>query len=658
MNVVAIDPTLTTYPLPSDYRSLDERGQRMARINAVAQWRLGGGAAMCASVKFFENYYLRADPDDDFDPLYFKKGWLPKAESHWRMIGMWAEAEQSLCVCPRGFAKSVNGEEVAMVEMLTHPGWNIRYATNTGENAKERSSNIREQLYDNRRINDDFAWAYGLPRLRPLRGASAAGTEYFKLTNRSAIRFMSAHGGLRGGRPHVYVLDDIENDEAASTSMELQRSYADRLIHKIIGPSLTERGCKVRWTATFVSKQHYAYAAMETQTLPDGSIGAMDPRFDYWRRMFVDVIFTDKDGKERSIWPAMWPLTEEDAEKIYKADPSRPRPKSLESIRSQFGESVWLSEFRGRPGEAQGSFFITGERVHGYTLKDVDEKFENDPRTSDALICYEHNGEERKESIRDLLSKSRMALAGDTSSTVSTTSDYKALLLYVLTSDNLLFILDAWAARCSEDRLIDETMKMAARWRAPVVYPEVVLKGYSYYSGLLSIVSTRSSDSMGLQHLPFVKALRPGMMSKVSKISGLRFRFDHDLIKLPFFMRGRDFAFTMLFDQISGFNPEAPNGGLQQDDLLDMAAQSNIIYGQRGRPHDLKGPVEAEPVPITDMLKAGKVTDDTGLSLIAALGLQNLPKDLVMDLIREKLRSSHGAGRDTMETVYSDDSKA
>lgn len=657
MKAIPIEAVSPYWPLPGDYFDLTNDGKRRARANAVAMWTLGGPGLLCTSVNFFEDYYLRRDPqDDEFDPLYFRKGWLPKSHAHWKMIGMWAQAPQSIAVCPRGFAKSVNLEETTMVEMLTVPGWSVRYATNTHPNARERGENIREQLYNNSRINDDFAPCYNAKQLRPGRWGGSQGLDYFKLVNKAGIRFMSSEGYLRGGRPNVYNLDDIENDESSSTGMERLRSYAEELIFKVVLPSTMEAGCKVRVVATFVSKQHYAYAMMATRRMPDGSIVAEDERFDLWDRMLVDAQYTGKDGKERSIWPAMWPLTEAEVDAMMIADPKRKRPNSLEMIARRVGERVYLSEYRARPGERSGAFFKMDGEAHGYTIEGADDALYDEPRESKAVVVYSHGGVVRRESLRDMLLRSRMALAGDTSNTHSPTSDFKALVLQTLTADNILFILDAWAMRVSEDRLIAQTIAMAARWKAPVAYCDAVLRGYSYYNGLRTLIATRSSDAFNVKHMPMVKRLPNQLMSKTGKITGLRFRFDHGLIKFPLYLRGRNKVFSAMFEQIESFNPDAKDGGLQNDDLLDMVAQSSTIYADRGRPNKFEEFGDPRQVDVIGMLRRGQTHDDEGLSLTAAIGLENLPKDVAMDL----LRRAHypGAGRAAKEGTYCDDSKA
>ena len=74
------------HPLPPDYPSLTEEGQREARVNAARQWLLAGtplerGENLVSSTWFFDQYYLRPDPSaspDSSPPAFRCSGLLGK----------------------------------------------------------------------------------------------------------------------------------------------------------------------------------------------------------------------------------------------------------------------------------------------------------------------------------------------------------------------------------------------------------------------------------------------------------------------------------------------------------------------------------------------------------------------------------------------------
>jgi hypothetical protein len=134
-----------------------------------------------------------------------------------------------------------------------------------------------------------------------------------------------------------------------------------------------------------------------------------------------------------------------------------------------------------------------------------------------------------------------------------------------VTPQNDLFVLDLWARQGQESELVKAVFAMADKWRCPTVHPETIRQGVSLYNALTSIVSTRAKDMAGVEHLPKIAKLNPGIAEKQDKIAGLQFRFEHGKIKLPLWRRDQ-VPWRILFDQIESFNPEAQDGGLEKDD--------------------------------------------------------------------------------------------
>jgi phage terminase large subunit-like protein len=637
------------YPLPPDYFDLTEAGQREARVNGLRQWIVhrrrpntpfspdNAAESYVASIRLFDEYYLRPDPEVGFDPMFYKKGWVETSPFYWDIARGCAIYPANLAVCPRGSAKSTGEEKQCMMELITQPGWEIMYATNTHVNANRRGLNMREQLYENPRLIEDFAPYFDGP-IKPGRGDAPTGAEYFFLTNKSSIRMMSAQSALRGGRPNVFVLDDPENDEKASTSMPLIRSYMERLISGIILPMLMQPGCSIRWRATFVSKRHYAYTAMETRPGPDGRPLSVDPRFNFWNRILVRAAYEGPNGETISCWPEMWPAT-----KAYKkAHPELSDRVSLEEIEERIGRSRFLSEYMARPGEGSDTFFNLKEEQHAYFYDGIDEEFERNPRKSNTQIVYTHQGKTVRTPLADFLKTARLALPVDSSYTATSESDYKACVLLALTPDNLLFALDAWAAKCHETKLIQNIFRIADRWRCPTIHPEVVKSGFALANTLSNLVGTRAQDVLGVQFMPGIKPLKPGMIEKTTKIAALSTRFEHGLMKFPMYLRHMQ-PWRMLFDQIDGFNPDANDGGLQNDDLLDCVSMSQYIF--KGRPMRPGDPEHCAQNP-REALLAGKTHDmsDNDMPYMHGIDIRSLSvKDFfdMFDAIQGKANVRH-----------------
>ena len=100
------------FPLPPDYDSLTEDGQRQARVNACRQWLVptrdpqDKSLRFVASVLFFDQWYLVPDEEDDFNPMFYDEDPVPIPDGHLGIYKEWATSRASITIAPRGFAKS------------------------------------------------------------------------------------------------------------------------------------------------------------------------------------------------------------------------------------------------------------------------------------------------------------------------------------------------------------------------------------------------------------------------------------------------------------------------------------------------------------------------------------------------------------------------
>lgn len=616
------------YPLPPDYLTLTAEGQRMARVNACSLWQLPGTVeerqdAMEASVYFFDHQYLWPDAEDDFDPLYYEDPPCATALFHRAMWRAWGSERATLSVFPRGAAKSTSLRTSLFPLILTR-NFSVIYATSSHDNAELTGHKLKTQLRENRRIVDDFSPGFPGGRITPRRGQAAFGSSLLYLTNQAWVRMLSSESKSRGGRPHLYALDDPEYDPKASTSMESLRAYMLQLIFKIVIPMVTRPGCSVRWTATFVSKQHLAWYAM--QTVDDGGVRrALDPRFGRWNRTLVKSEWTDRHGRRRSCWPEMWPLTNADRD----ADPALDGRMTLEEIRESVGPQVYSYEYLGEPGESdQKCFPPLVPELHGWWLSDHDG---NEGWASTAKMNWrDQKGELKTQPLRELLQQSRVFITSDTSFSARPDSDWKVSTVMMLTSANELFVLDLWGGKTNQPRLVQETFRLADLWRVQAVYPEVVSASVDYYHELDSISKQRASEITGTQWIPAIIPLSiPKGQSKTNRIEALSTRFRHGLIKFPLHRRF-DPHWSQLFDQIEAFNPEANHGGLEHDDHIDTVSMSLLVL--KGKPARAYVGHEEEPDAL-DLLRRGQSRDRHGELLLPRLDFGTLTVDTVMGLI-------------------------
>ena len=626
------------YPLPADYESLTVEDQRLSRVNACRQWLVPHNnpqrkaTAFASAVHFFDTYYLYPDEEADFFPMFYDDEPLPPPLGHFAIYRLWALSRRAITIAPRGFAKSNCIRKSAILQMLTRPGYSFIYATSSHDNAAQTAQILKTQFADNSRIFDDFAPDFPGKKIKPNRGDKSFGIELMYLDNGSWFRSLSAESRQRGGRPQCYLLDDPEYDGRAGTSLSLLRSYMEQLLFKVVMPMVTRRDTSVRWLATFVSRRHYAWHAMDAEETPDGP-RSRDPRFDEWSRLILKAEYKDESGVSHSCWPVMWPLTDKDKKK----DETLKDAVSLEQIKRLIGSANYAAEYMAEPGQAEDQHFgVLEEKKHGWWLEEADGE---DPVRSKTIInWYDKEGTKCFESLANFLSsRVKIFITCDTSYTNTKDSDYKVATLmgYDPISANL-FVLDCWAGQTKESTLITKAFQMAHRWGCGSIHPEVVKQSFSLYATMKSIVNQRAVEMAGVTSLPRIVPLKVGQMDKTSKINALGFRFEHGLIKMPL-RRRYDPPWSFLFNQIDEFNPDASNGGLQHDDVLDTVSMSMFIV--KGRQYAPK--IKQEITDVWAKIQSGITVDpETGINYVECLDPAKLTPQQVSELFNATTRDT------------------
>lgn len=638
------------YPLPPDYMDLTTEGQRQARVNACRQWLLPRrqlygylfpgvtnltptveeavnhykSEAMVASTRFFDEWYLHPDYEADHDPMFYDEEPLRTPNFHWDFVRAVAVESAVLEIAPRGSAKSVKERKLSCVRTITRPNYKLLYCTSSEKVASETAQAVRHQCYTNSRIQDDWAPEYG-GRLKPLRGDAPTGIEEFHLNNGSAFATYSVNSKMRGKRPRRFVLDDPEYDPSASTSMAIIRDYMKRLLLKVALPMVMRRECGIEWVATFVSKRHFAYQAMMVKEIMEEGkklFRSEIAEFDYWHRILVRAAEEGPDGKLISCWPEQWPVDDAQRKELGLSKDT----KTLEEIRLRIGAANFNSEYMARPGDGDDLFFEYNDEKHGYTISDPDPQFAVNPRGSNATISWyvsEKDGVRTKKEMplnKFLAEEARLFITVDTSKTATSSSDYKCATLMAVTGDNHLFVLDTWWGKVPPSRLVDETLKLSDLWKCSRIAPEEIDDGIQLSRELKTRIKTRAQELIGITFVPSVKGFNPGKTEKTSKIAALQYRFEHGLIKLPIFSKGLP-KWRPLFEQIEGFNPDAEDGGLQNDDHLDTVSMSQFVVTSRLA----KGPID-KPTPenALEMMFSGETHDEDGVPLAYHLDFSKL----------------------------------
>jgi hypothetical protein len=601
------------YPLPPDYFDLGADGQRLARVNACRQWQLKShnlqdkGENYLGSLRFFDAYYLAPDHSADFNPYFYPKDPFPTPAYHELISHHGACNRLLIAIGPRGGAKSMLSAKNMLLRLRSCPAYSYVYCTSTQDNAARMAETVRQQFTSNSRMVDDWG------PIVPKRGEATFSANLMYLKNRSWIQYVSIDSRLRGLRPSCFQVDDPEWDPKASTPMSVVREQMERMLFSVILPTVMEEGAMVNWYATFVSKQHYAWIAAGTDAEGD----PLDPRFEHWYRIIIRAAEEDpKTGKILSCWQEKWPATKRERMDMALEDERYYDTVSLEEIKSIVGPRVWQSEYMANPGMAEDSYFgdLTKEK-HGYWYDDLDAALESRPYGSRTkLLWYDRDKNVQHAEMSEVCKQFRLFMTVDTSYTSGPASDYKVACVMAHGPKNTLFVLDLWAAQCDQKRLETIVFEMADKWRVPLVGVEYIHQGIALYNAL---------------------------MQAMAKIAGaLGMRFHHELVKLPFYLRNKR-PWRELFNQIAEFNPDAHNGGLQHDDIIDAVAMHQYIVGGKIR---LPPAEKSKPDTPVALLSEGK-EELHGIPLGSMIDWRLIPTSLGKQLLRDKISGTAEDGK-------------
>jgi hypothetical protein len=560
------------WPLPPDYHELSEGGKRMARTNACMQYLLPWGPqtdykmalhrqglVFVDCLNFFDQWYLR--PAENFDPLFYDAISDP-ADIHFQISYEAFTNKSLLQILPRGLAKTTRKKIEILLKMYTKLGHKLVYTTSSHAVAENVGESLRSQISLNTRLLDDFG------ALAPRKGQGSYNSHRVKLVNGYVGMFTSIDSKQRGFRPLEYVLDDVEADAKTSTDMEKVREELDVRINKVVKPMLQLPGARFHMMATPISNQHLAtrIAAdiLGLQTDPQMA----DHPSQEWKRTSHPIVTPEG----RSIWPSMYPTDDEEKAALGL----HPEAQTLAQIRKDVGEAAWWSEYMLQPGRAASGFFKVDPEFGTYRVRGRWPGEHEDPLKSDAVLIWKRKQDDTvvERPLADIVRSGSCFMTVDTSYGHGPTSDYKVWHVLVRTHQGDILSLDMAAMRVRNPTFIRDILEAGSRWRCHTVFPEYVVSQREFCQSLENAVAEGVTRSMRLAHTPRIKRLSVHNEPKASRIQSLGLWFDEGLVKLPV-ERMHDpvgLAYPMLRRQIEGFNPQAQDGGLSNDDCIDTLA--------------------------------------------------------------------------------------
>jgi len=564
--------------LPAEYNSLDADTQGAYRL-AVLKTQETEDDFITAFL-FFESYYLVGD----FEDGYFFDHHIPNAPFHLEGLKDFIRYDLTAIGAPRGFAKSTKwGIQLPMFLLLSRPYYKIAICMSTDNLLAQRFSIIKRHIAENPRIVADFG------NLKPVRGEGLWSNHNLEMTNGSTLTGFSVTGRKRGGRPHLFILDDPEYDPERSTDTRGLAYQLEQTIVKQVIPMLRP-GCKLFWLGTTINRRAFLYHVLTSD----------DPRFSLWNRRRFKSYSQDPDGTTHLLWKEMFTFDQ------------------LMQRKMEIGTSAFAAEYQNEPVPEEARLFHVHETYDTY---DVDGDLLPTPWDSTVPIRYlqlprrfnpeSASGVERVElPFHEFMKKlSYVMMTVDYASTVHLTSDYSAMAIVGFTPDGTMWVLDLWTGKMTDEALVKQAWAMGSRWHPKCVASES--------QSFLDLLRYRIDDMLlvtgetNWRPRPFLlKYGGRSAPSKAQRIKGEEWRFTAHRIKLPLSKRHQA-HWTMLFDQIEDFTEDL--NMLEHDDAIDcvLGMPRFVMHirpqtGDAGKP---RGPA--------DYLAEGKLTDDCGMPLYA-----------------------------------------
>lgn len=591
------------YPLPSDYPTLDGKGQRQARVNAVTLQETPED--LVHAWAFFRGYYL-------FPTLHgewYSHGILPSPPFHYDFIRDLGTYPFNVWAAPRASAKStILGMEIPLLFLVTRPYSETVVIFSVGRFVNKRFDKVMTQIEHNPRIVADF----GI--LKPTKGSGSWNHSALKLRNGSSLYGLAIEGKMLGERPNLLLFDDVEFDE----SLVIQPSaWTERFEHLItyVATPMMEMGTCIGIIGTLHNRRFLIHRMATSK----------DPRYRIWNRRTLTI--ENPDGSR--VWPEKY------------------TDKYLERQREVMGPAAFRSNYFNEPSTEAEHLLRIHPDLCQYTVETsgIGPHDAEQPLNSLASLVSKRktgiasdSGISKAEEVRrpfgDTVAKMFRIATLDYASTVSRHSDYSCIMVMGFENSqyykDTLWVLDLFLAKVRDDVLINQLWKMSEKWRTQVIGVEAA----SIQHQLFERIDLEFGDRVGEQGgwRPRVIPLKyPAGLSKADRICGLQWRFNQFRVILPLDERS-NWPIKELYAQIEGFTEDLAY--LAHDDAIDtLAMHQYVVRPRRGAARqDL--PISSTPRDPKDMIESGDLFYETGIPAITALGAGDLDLNLV-----HKLRS-------------------
>lgn len=598
------------YPLPADYNSITSAAERKwCRLNALSIQETPED--LVAAWNFFRTYYLAQTPEG-----FFYKRFFPSPNFHFNLVEDLGRYPYNATAAPRGFSKStIMAVELPLFLALTRPNFHILLVLSVDRMVNKRiGSQIARQIIENKYILQDFGC------MKPSRGNGVWSAHMIQLTNGSHVEGIAVKGRMQGPRPDLIVADDVEFDPVLNQeNPELTEHYA-RLLTEVLLPMLDGFECGLNLIGTLLSQGSFLYHVVTTED---------DERFLHWNRRHLDAERTDA-GEEGLLWDSKF---------------SRER---LERERAVMGDEAYNKNRRNRPGQGGNALFKLHPELNNYEIHG--DMGTNPSESGAVLVSWKKAAGGRVERLerplRDVLPNMTRVLTFDYAQCLTLTSDYVAAPVVGLEysedyPDGAWFVLDLYMERALPEVWIDKVLGLSMKWYTQWVGVEDV----GAQNILIPNVQRYFAEANTLSWMPSIEPVKyPGVLSKEDRITGLQFRFQHGILKLPLSERNRREGagartpFSELIYEVENFNgkPKAT----QFDDPLDAVAMVQYLF--KGEHHVTgSGMPSRGEYNLIDTMKSGDRhihSESMGMALPTVLGL--MPSEITMQMVRDAMKET------------------
>lgn len=587
------------WPLPADYPTLGDKGQRMARRNAV---KIRGTPELeVASWHFFRSYYLFPTPTG----MWYKGGVKPSPLSHYEWVRDWADHRLCLHVTPRGSSKSTIVDENILKKIISRDYWETLLFLSTQSFVTSRLSRFIDQIERNERIIEDFG------RLKPKRneGIWNRGSQ-IQLTNGSKIIGMPIKGASLGNRPSgEIILDDVEKaDDLVIEPTDLREAFESFFFNAIY--PMAEEGVGIKIIGTCYHRRMFIYWLHTTD----------DERLEFWHRRLLDVVSLNWQERMGDEWQA--------------------RQKQI------MGVSRFNAQYMNDPGTASDRLLQVDPALCTYWLENSDREAYEQPFQSQATVVT-HGlkgwkedtlfGEQVPVPVRierpwsNVVANMRRFITVDSAKTTTETSDFS--VVHCMGFENskahrdTLWSLDCWMGKVRYEEIVKQIYKMAVKWQVNLIGVE----DYAVYQEFFEMARDLLPSLYGKAETPprLMPIKFPTKYDKASKIAQMEWRFNQFRIKLPVDRKALNPAYTRLFYEIENFTEDLAL--LDHDDVLDTLSMHQAI----GKPHKAIRADVIQGVNLVEKMLDGEV-EECGIPLMSGINASDLTPDQLNELMHRR----------------------